>query len=250
MDFYLAPTQPISEQTHRTLKERALRFAKAWNQEASLRQIGIPAGDGRPQDIQCLDYVLYEGLYPKFAADFDDFVRLGSAVLGGVLVRTLGFEWCELHITGTRTIGLFNPHNTVRVPINEMVAHKLSSTVHLDTFEYLFFDILLSASFWHDGCHPLLDCDLMTTDEPSTFRDLYGYDIPPDVKQAIELLNHMNEELWIRGIGLEAYIFTAEQKWDELRNAIHSVSHLYSERYGDEWKVRAEKECANTPTWH
>jgi hypothetical protein len=244
MSFRYATTFPLDPTFLIGLRNRLADFARKWRSVKKLEAWGKPDGCGSPEDIRCLDYVVYEGLYSLFCKDEEDFFFLSAAVMGCALENLLRAEWCEFQLLGARTIGLVNRHNNVRTPIKEMIVHRLSTDPQDASFEYLFFDVYLSNHYWPLGTHPLVDCNLNQLDDEPSFKEIYGYEVPADIMKRVFLLGFQSEEDWIRNLGLDAYELSARQEWDRLRESIQGVEGLYDSWHGKAWRQRAEEDYA------
>lgn len=241
-DYSTIKTREIDRSKLDSNLQRISKFVETWNSYDSLRKIGEPSSENYIENINCLNYVIYEDLHHMFAKDDPDFIDLGSAMLGDVLVRLLKFEWCEIQISQSYTVGLKNHYNGLLVPIREMIVHRLSGLPQYGGFEYLYFDIFFSALFWQKGYHPLIECnDLPNKNDPS-FIDIYGYEVPEDIKRIALNLENQDEEHWVRRLGFKGYVLPNNKQWDELRGQLDIISAEYAQYYGSDWVTRIEQD--------
>lgn len=67
-------------------------FVATWSGRGHLGLQRIPQGDGGPDDMEALDYLLYEGFAEFFATDYADYLRMASAVFGGACAACWGLS--------------------------------------------------------------------------------------------------------------------------------------------------------------
>lgn len=229
---------PLARANLQELNNKVEQFSAKWNSFPSVVAMNgkCPSSVGDIEFISCLDYVIYEGLETLIAKNAGEFIELSGAVFGYVVAKKLRFRWCELQVGESRTLGLINDYNGIKLPIRELILNKLSTLPQFESFEHLFFDILLSETVWELGTHPLMECNLLTLPGEKTFEEIYGFNIPADISNDIDLLGSIDHDFLMRTLGLQAYILAHSQKWNELRDAVAHVTRQFNEQFGEGWR--------------
>ena len=80
-------------------------------------------------------------------------------------------------------------------------------------------------------------------DAPS-FVDIYGFEIPKDIKKIVSNMEAQDEESWVRQLGFDGYALSHNRNWHELRNRLECISVEYADCYGSDWEKRIERNIA------
>jgi hypothetical protein len=239
-----AKVHRISDNDAARLKQLTVTFVSQWHSYTTLVKMGlIPSGDGLPSDIEALDYVIYEHLYSMFAVDETAFIEIATAVFGKTLARLLHFKWCYIELPSGPALGLSHPETNVRVPLQALIATKLSGLPQFGTFEELFFDIYCMQSTWPDGHHPLVECNWTTAED--IFFKTWGFEVPASIKERFFLLILQDEHLAVRRFGLLAYDWITTPNWSQIENQLSIIESNFADLFGSDWPDRVRTEYAH-----
>lgn len=221
------------------LRDLARSFQQQWTKIDSLKDFPFP-NTGAIEDIRVIDYVEYEQLYGLFES-IDDFITTGGVLIGNCLANLCDFKWRKLKSSFSESYVLEHQQSKVVVPIFEITLNKFSSRPQFETFETLFFDILLSA----DEIERTYPMNIALSDfwnDENNFERLFGHKMSKSILELYLLYSLPNEEDCVRRLGLDVYKQCAQQDWAGLKTSLLTIGSTYKLDYGSNWEQRYRKE--------
>jgi len=216
-----------------TLTRFVANFANA---EGHLGLHFVPGGDGGPGDLEALDYIVYESLYGSIAADRSEFLETAAVVFGNCLHRLLKLEWCITDLPSARVLAVCAPGatNGLTVPLEAMIAFRLSGGPQYEGFECLFCDIVASQTQWDPGTYFLEDASWM---DAETLVEHWGFSVPDEIRARLRTLWSIAPERLLRHVGLACFPCGGALDWLALSERLAMLQQELAGTFGGEAMV-------------
>lgn len=236
---------PLDELRTELINKQISSYVQRWQQNPSIVNMGFELrGDGSVQDINALDYLVYEQITDLVLDKEDSFIELSSYVFGNSLVKILKFEWCELSFPSGKIIGLYNAYNNLIVPLEAVIAMRLSSDVDnvssCDFFSGLLINIYLSKKSWEIGAHFLVE-STMNFNSENLYDQYWGFVVPEDIVHRYYLLSLVDEAEAVRLFCLAAYDWINMPNWSLVRDQLSEVERLFDCSFTNLWRKWAKE---------
>jgi hypothetical protein len=224
----LPPGEP--ERLEATLARFVACFANA---DGHLGLRFVPGGDGGPGDMEALDYVVYESLYGSIAADRSEFLETAAILFGNCLRRLLKLEWCITDLPSARVLAVCAPGETngLTVPLEAMIAFRLSGGPQYNGFECLFCDIVASQPQWEPGTYFLEDASWM---DAEALVEHWGFSVPDEIRARLRTLWSIDPERLLRHVGLAGFPCGGALDWLALSERLAVLEQELASTFGGE----------------